>query len=199
MTITVLDSPISLSGGDLDLMELPPELSWTRTWMRWQGEGNSVAALEEFEDLWPDLDGKRTGVGNHALQIAVQARDRVAADRWAERILDEGWTDPWADKLMVANMIAALPGRLERARELARAAMADFDAVDPAAYPGRPLGQTASDYAGALSRARAEAMIDNNRLLADAGFEDDVIDALETAGDANPGSPSSSASWESIG
>lgn len=182
VTITLSDAPVTTSGDDSDWGNLPPEAGWVRTWKLWEREGNSVAALEEFEDLWPGLKGKRTGVGNSALLIAVRSRDRVAADRWAERILDEGWTDPWADKLLVAKWIGVLPERLERARELARGAMADFDAMDPATYPGRPLGQTASDYAGVLARARAEAMIDNHRLLADAGFVDQVIDALETAG-----------------
>lgn len=182
VTITISASSTILSREDLDRMELPPELRWTSTWMRWQRDWNSVVALEEFEDQWPGLAGKRTGVGNHALQVAVRSRDLAAVDLWAERILEEGFTDPWADKLMVANLIAVLPGHLERARELARGAMADFDTVDPVTYPGRPLGRTASDYAGDLSRARAEAMINNNRLLADAGFEDDVIDVLEAAG-----------------
>ena len=53
-----------------------------------------------------------------------------------------------------------------RALELARAALADLDAVDLAAYPGRPLGQTASDYADVLAGARAEAQAEVNRLLA---------------------------------
>ncbi len=183
VTFTIRESSTILPDDDLDRIELAPELGWIRTWMHWERERNSAEALEEFEAQWPGLEGKRTGIGNHALMVAVQSRDLAAADPWAERILDEGWTDPWSDKLMVANLFAALPGRVERARELARSSMADLDAVDPVTYPGRPLGQTASDYAGVLTRARAEAMVGNNRLLADAGFENDVIDALEAAGD----------------
>ena len=70
--------------------------------------------------------------------------------------------DPWSDKVMIAQMISTLPERRGRALELARDALADLDAVDLARYPGRPLGETASEYADVLARARAEY----NRLLA---------------------------------
>ncbi len=87
-------------------------------------------------------------------------------DLWTERILREDWVDPWSDKLMIVQMISTVPERRARALELARAALADLDAVDIAGYPGRPLGQTASEYADALTGARAEAQAEVNRLLA---------------------------------
>lgn len=164
ITVTFSDAPTT----DLepDLTELPPELGWTRAWMRWQEDGNTRAALEELEEEWPLAEGLRTGIANSGLLLAVESRDLDAVDRWTERILRESWADPWSDKLMIAQMISTLPERSARALELARAALADLDAVDFAGYPGRPLGQTASDYAGVLSQARADALAEYNRLLA---------------------------------
>ena len=159
VTVTISDSPVS--GEDF---ELPLELRWTRAWLRWQEDGNSRLALEELEDEWPVAEGLRTGIANSGLLLAVELRDLDAVDRWAERILREGWTDPWSDKVMIAQMISTVPERRARARELARSALADLDAVDLAGYPGRPLGQTASEYAAVIARARADALVELNRL-----------------------------------
>ena len=162
ITVTFSDAPTT----DLepDLTELPPELGWTEAWMRWQEDGNTRAALEELEEEWPVAEGLRTGIANSGLLLAVESRDLDAADLWTDRVLREGWTDPWSDKLMIAQLISTIPERRARALELARTALADLDAVDLAGYPGRPLGQTASDYAAALARARAEAQAEINRL-----------------------------------
>ena len=173
VTVTFHDSSDIPTGDDLDRFELPPGLMWTRTWDRWRTDGDSRAALDELEADWAAVGNGRTGMSNNALLIAVQARDVAAADRWAERILDNGWTDPWSDKLMVARMISQMPGRRARAVELALGAMADLDAVDLAGDPGRPLGQTAREYAGVI--ARADALVEYSQLLGDAGFEDEVI------------------------
>lgn len=146
-----------------DLTELPPELRWIQAWMRWQEDGNSG---------WPSQRWRPNGRGpahrdrNIGLLLAVELRDFDAVDLWTERVLREGWFDPWSDKLMIAQMIWTLPERRARALELARAALADLDVVDLATYSGRPLGQTASEYADILARVRAEALAKVNRLLA---------------------------------
>ena len=163
ITVTISDSPPT--GLERDLSELPPELRWTRAWMRWQEDGNSRLALGELEEEWPVAGGLRTGIANSGLLLAVESRDLDAVDLWTERILSEGWTDPWSDKLMIAQMISTLPERRARALELARDALADLDSVDLAGYAGRPLGQTAAEYADALARARADAQAEYNRLL----------------------------------
>ncbi len=113
--------------------------------------------------LWLNDHGRWMIVG---LLLAVESRDLDAVDLWTDRILGEGWADPWSDKLMIAQMISTLPERRDRALELARAALSDLDAVDLAGYPGRPLGQTASEYADVLAGVRAEAQAEYNRLLA---------------------------------
>lgn len=164
VTVTFSDAPTT--DVQPDLTELPPELRWTEAWTRWQEDGNSRPALEALEADWPVAEGLRTGIANSGLLLAVELRDLDAVDLWIERILREDWVDPWSDKLMIVQMISALPERRARALELARAALADLDAVDIAGYPGRPLGQTASEYADALERARAEAQAEANRLLA---------------------------------
>ena len=164
--ITVTFSDARNSDVQPDVTELPPELRWTEAWMRWQEDGNSRPALEALEAEWPVAEGLRTGIANSGLLLAVELRDLDAVDRWTERLLREDWVDPWSDKLMIVQMLSTLPERRARALELARAALADLDAVDLAAYPGRPLGQTASEYIGALERARAEAQAEVNRLLA---------------------------------
>ena len=189
VTVTFTDSSVRLTGEDRDRGELPPDGRWTRIWERWRQNGDSRSALDEFEAEWPAVRDKRTGMSNSALLIAVRTRDLAAADRWAGRILDNGWTDPWSDKLMVARMISQIPGRRGRALELARGAMADLDAVDFARDPGRPLGQTAREYAGVIARARADALIEHYQLLAEAGFEEESLDVLEaaTAESAEPG------------
>lgn len=163
ITVTFSDSPTT----DLqpDLTELPPELRWTEAWTRWQEDGNTRLALAELEAEWPVAESLRTGIANSGLLLAVELQDLDAVDLWTERILREGWADPWSDKLMIAEMISTLPERRARALELARAALADLDAVDLAGYPGRPLGQTASEYADVLSQARAGAQAEYNRLL----------------------------------
>lgn len=164
ITVTISDSPTT----DLqpDLADLPAELRWTQAWLRWQEDGNSRAALVELEAEWPVAEGLRTGIANSGLLLAVESRDLDAVDLWAGRILREGWADPWSDKVMIAQMISTLPERRGRALDLAGDALADLDAVDLARYPGRPLGETASEYADALARARAEAQAEYNRLLA---------------------------------
>ena len=164
--ITVTFSGAPTTDVQPDLTELPPELRWTEAWTRWQEDGNSRVALEALEGEWPVAEGLRTGIANSGLLLAVELRDLHAVDLWTERILREDWVDPWSDKLMIVQMISTLPERRARALELARAALADLDAVDVAGYPGRPLGQTASEYADALERARAEAQAEVNRLLA---------------------------------
>ena len=78
-------------------------------------------------------------------------------------------------------MISQIPGRRGRAVELARGAMADLDAVDFARDPGRPLGQTAREYAGVIARARTDALVEHYQLLAEAGFEEESLDVLEAA------------------
>lgn len=164
--ITVTFSDARTTDVQPDPTELPPELRWTQAWTRWQEDGNSRPALEALEAEWPVAEGLRTGIANSGLLLAVELRDLDAVDLWTERILREDWVDPWSDKLMIVQMISTLPERRARALELARAALADLDAVDVAGYPGRPLGQTASEYAVALERARAEAQAEVNRLLA---------------------------------
>ncbi len=164
VTVTFSDTPSS--DVQPDLTELPPELRWTEAWMRWQEDGNSRPALEALEVEWPVAEGLRTGIANSGLLLAVDLRDLDAADRWTERILREDWADPWSDKLMIVEMISTVPERRARALELARAALADLAAVDVAGYPGRPLGQTASEYGDVIERARAEAQAEVNRLLA---------------------------------
>ena len=159
VSVTVSDSPVSG-----DEFELPPEMRWTRAWSRWQEDGNSRPALDELEGEWPVAEGLRTGIANSGLLIAVELRDLDAVDRWTDRILREGWSDPWSDKLMIAQMISTIPERRARARELARGALADLDAVDLAGDPGRPLGQTASEYATVIAGARADALVELNRL-----------------------------------
>lgn len=162
ITVTISGSPTT--DVEFDSTELPPELQWAQALMRWQEGGNSRAALEELEAEWPVAEGLRTGIANNGLLLAVELRDLDAADLWTERILREEWADPWSDKLMVAQLISTLPERRARALELARDALGDLDTVDLAGYPGRPLGQTASDYAAVLSRARANALAEINRL-----------------------------------
>ena len=165
VTVTFNDPSGIPFGDDPDGVELPPDLRWTRTWERWQRGGDSRAALDELEAQWAAVGVRRTGIGNHGLLIAVETGNLAAVDRWAERILDNGWTDPWSDKLMVAGMISQIPERRARAVELARGAIADLDAVDPAGDPGRPLGQTAREYADVIARARAAALVEYYWLL----------------------------------
>ncbi len=117
-----------------------------------------------MEAEWPVAEDLRTGIANSGLLLAVESRDLAAVDLWTERILREGWADPWSDKLMIAQMISTLPERPDRALELARAALSDLDAVDLAGYPGRPLGQTASEYADVLAQARTDAVVEIDRL-----------------------------------
>ena len=181
VTVTFTGSSVMLTGEDLERMELPPGMRWTRIWRRWQENGDSRTALDEFEAEWPAISDKRTSMSNSALLIAVRTRDLAAVDRWAGRILDNGWTDPWSDKLMVARMISQIPGRRARALELAAGAMADLDAVDSARDPGRQLGQTAREYVGVIARARADALVKHYRLLAEAGFEEESLEVLEAA------------------
>ena len=100
VTVTFNDPSGIPVGDDPDGVELPPELRWTRTWERWQRGGDSRAALDELEAQWAAVGVRRTGIGNHGLLIAVETGNLAAVDRWAERILDNGWTDPWSDKLM---------------------------------------------------------------------------------------------------
>ncbi|MYI07775.1 MAG: redoxin domain-containing protein [Gemmatimonadetes bacterium] len=180
-TVTVADRSIVLSGEDPERFELPPHMRWARIWERWEQDRNSRAALDDFEAEWPTVRDWRTGMSNSALFIAVQTLDIAAVDRWAARILDNAWTDPWSDKLMVARMISQIPVRRDRALELARGAMADLEAVDFARDPGRQLGQTAGEYAGVVARARADALVKHYRLLAEAGFEEESLDVLEAA------------------
>lgn len=189
ITVARADSSDGPTGEDLERFELPPEMRWARTWKRWEENGDSRTALDAFEAEWPTIRDKRTSMSNSALLIAVQTRDLAAVDRWARRILTNGWTDPWSDKLMVAQMISQIPGRRERALEVARGAMADLDAVDFARDPGRPLGQTAGEYAGVIARTRADALVEHYRLLAEAGFEEESLAVLEaaTAKSAEPG------------
>ena len=189
MTVTLADSSVRPSGEDRERFEWPPDMRWARIWKRWQENGDSRTALDEFEAEWPTIRDRRTAMSNSALLIAVRTRDLAAVDRWTGRILDNGWTDPWSDKLMIAGMISQVPGRRGRAVELARGAMADLDAVDFARDPGRPLGQTAREYAGVVARARTDALVEHYQLLAEAGFEEESLDVLEaaTAESAEPG------------
>ena len=189
ITITLAESSVRPTREDRERSELSPDMRWTRIWKRWEENGDSRTALDGFEAEWPTIRDKRTSMSNSALLISVRTRDLAAADRWAGRILNNGWTDPWSDKLMVAQMISQVPGRRGRALELARGAMADLDAVDFARDPGRPLGQTAGEYAGVIAQARADALVEHYRLLAEAGFHEESLDILDaaTAESAEPG------------
>lgn len=180
VTITFTGSSVMLTAEDLERIGLP-DVRWVRTWERWRQDGDSRAALDGFEAEWPAVGHKRPGMSSSALLIAVRTLDLAAVDRWAGRILDNGWTDPWSDKLMVARMISQIPVRRDRALELARGAMADLDAVDFARDPGRQLGQTAGEYAGVVAQARADALVKHSRLLAEAGFEEQSLEVLEAA------------------
>ncbi|MDE2679139.1 MAG: TlpA disulfide reductase family protein [Gemmatimonadota bacterium] len=178
---------IDLGGAAAARLMLPPEMQWTAAWFRWEEDGDSRVALEELEEHWPAAEGRGTGIAASGLMIAVRARDAAAVERWSSRTLAEGTNqDPWTVKLHVAGQIANFPGSHEHARELAHEALADFDAVDPVTYPGRPLGQTATEYEGALIRARNDALVQYGRLLVSFGFEDEVVRALEAATAESP-------------
>ena len=180
VTMTFTGSSVMLTAEDLERIGLP-DVRWVRTWERWRQDGDSRAALDDFEAEWPAVGHRRPGMSSSALLIAVRTLDLAAVDRWAGRILDNGWTDPWSEKLMVARMISQIPVRRDRALELARGAMADLDAVDFARDPGRQLGQTAGEYAGVVTQARADALVKHSRLLAEAGFEEQSLEVLEAA------------------
>ena len=113
-------------------------------------------------ELPPDLRWTRTWERWQRGGDSRAALDELEA-QWAA--VGVSWTDPWSDKLMVAGMISRIPERRARAVELARGAMADLDAVDPAGDPGRPLGQTAREYADVIARARAAALVEYYWLL----------------------------------
>ena len=90
VSVTVSDSTVSG-----DEFELPPELRWTRAWLRWEEDGNSRPALDELEDEWPVAAGLRTGIANSGLLLAVELRDLDAVDPCAIiNLSDQGWLQP---------------------------------------------------------------------------------------------------------
>ena len=151
-------------------------------YFEWYEDRDTEAALAAFEDYWPSARGNGTQIAELALEVSIDSKDLGAVDRWTERMLK----DDRRGTFFVANRLARLPERRERALELA------LEVVPPvkplaetpgnlASHPSRPLGRTVGEYAKARARSRAVALRGYSGILQSVGRRDAALAALEEA------------------
>ena len=151
------------------------------TYSEWY-EDKNAEALSAFEEYWPAARGKGTQIAEFALTVSIESRDLAAVDRWTERMID----DDRRGKFFVANRLARLPERRERALALALEAIPpirplDVSEEDLVAAEGRTLGSTVREYARFSARARAWSLNSYSRVLESAGRLDAALEAMEEA------------------
>ena len=156
----------------------PSQKSAVDNFLRWRQDRDSEAALLAYEENWPAARGRNTQIAELALRVAIDSGDTAAVDRWAERTLEEG-----RSLRFVADRLADVPERGDRALELAREALSlsEPEAVDLARHPGRALGRTVNEYARLRAEARATTLVTYSRFLERARRLEAAIDTLEDA------------------
>lgn len=157
----------------------PYQKSAADTYMRWWEYRDSEVALRAYDESWPKARGQDTQIAELALRVAIDSGDIATVDRWTERTLEEGRSPRF-----VANLLALVPERGDRAVELVRESLvpSEPELVDLASHSGRPLGRTVSEYARIRAEAQATTLVTYSGFLERAGRLEAAIDTLEDAG-----------------
>ncbi|WP_423926670.1 peroxiredoxin family protein [Candidatus Palauibacter sp.] len=132
-------------------------------------DGDTTLALAEFERHWPDAREALSPFEIFGFELALEARDLDALDRWIERFFPYGMRG-----LALPRMIAVIPERRARAVELARVR---YELPDP----GRPLGRTADEHAQSVAVERAALLKDYARFLNEYASPDEAMEIVEEA------------------
>ena len=136
---------------------------------RLEADGDTAAALADFERHWPDARGTATPFEPFAFELALDARDLVVLDRWIERLFPYRILG-----LALPRMIAVIPERRARAVELARVR---YEWPDPV----RPLGRTAEEHAQSVAAERAPLLKDYARFLNEYASPAEALEIVEEA------------------
>lgn len=143
---------------------------------RLEADGDTAAALAEFERHWPDARGTSSPYEPFAFELALDARDLDALDRWIGRLFPHGISG-----LALPRWISVIPERRARALELARER---YEMPDPV----RPLGKTADEHAQSVAVERAGLLKDYARFLNEYASPGEAMEIVEqaTARSASP-------------
>lgn len=134
-----------------------------------EADGDTAAALAEFDRHWPDARGTSSPFEPFAFELAIDARNLDALDRWIERLFPHRIIG-----LGLPRMIAVIPERRARALELARVR---YELPDPV----RPLGRTADEHAQSVAVERAALLKDYARFLDEYASPDEAMEIVEEA------------------
>ena len=152
------------------------------TYLAWHEDRNAEEAISAFEYYWPDARGKGTQIAEFALAVSIESGDLAAVDRWTERMIE----DDERGQFFIANRLARLPERRERALALALQAIPTGQPVAASSKglvlaEGRALNKTVREYARSHARARAASMNAYSRVLESAGRLDAALEAIQEA------------------